>query len=124
MPRRPGPRRRGWRPEHQRRGRGKGRALRAGPGRVGRISAPPAYRMLTGIFGSSARAEQPGRRPRRAKTRPVSDPVGNFAGMTDAEQVVAAYWAAAEARDWETFGSLVAEDVVYEAAQRSEERRV
>ena len=24
--------------------------------------------------------------------------------MTDAHQVVAAYWAAAEARDWETFG--------------------
>jgi ketosteroid isomerase-like protein len=40
--------------------------------------------------------------------------------MTDAEQVVAAYWAAAEARDWETFGSLVAEDVVYEAPQSRE----
>ncbi len=43
--------------------------------------------------------------------------------MTDAKQVVAAYWAAAEARDWETFGSLVAENVVYEAPQSRERVR-
>jgi ketosteroid isomerase-like protein len=43
--------------------------------------------------------------------------------MTDAEHVVAAYWAAAEARDWEAFGSLVAEDVVYEAPQSRERVR-
>ena len=43
--------------------------------------------------------------------------------MTDAEQVVAAYWAAAEARDWATFGSLVAENVVYEAPQSRERVR-
>jgi ketosteroid isomerase-like protein len=34
--------------------------------------------------------------------------------MDDAHDVVAAYWAAAEARDWATFGGLLAEDVVYE----------
>ena len=31
-----------------------------------------------------------------------------------AKEVVAAYWAAAEARDWDAFGTLVAEDVLYE----------
>jgi nucleotidyltransferase/DNA polymerase involved in DNA repair len=43
--------------------------------------------------------------------------------MTDAHQVVAAYWAAAEARDWETFGTLVAEDLVYEGPQARERVR-
>jgi hypothetical protein len=43
--------------------------------------------------------------------------------MTDAADVVAAYWAAAEARDWETFGALVAENVVYEAPQSRERVR-
>jgi hypothetical protein len=43
--------------------------------------------------------------------------------MTDTEQVVAAYWAAAEARDWPTFGALVAEDMVYEAPQSRERVR-
>lgn len=43
--------------------------------------------------------------------------------MTDAAEVVAAYWAAAEARDWATFGSLVAENVVYEAPQSRERVR-
>jgi ketosteroid isomerase-like protein len=33
--------------------------------------------------------------------------------MDDAHDVVAAYWAAAEARDWATLGALLAEDVVY-----------
>jgi predicted ester cyclase len=37
--------------------------------------------------------------------------------MNDAHQVVAAYWAAAESRDWRTFGDLVADEVVYEAPQ-------
>jgi hypothetical protein len=36
---------------------------------------------------------------------------------------VAAYWAAAEARDWETFGALVAEDVLYEGPQTRERVR-
>jgi ketosteroid isomerase-like protein len=35
--------------------------------------------------------------------------------MDDAHRVVARYWAAGEARDWDTFVGLVAEDVVYEA---------
>jgi predicted ester cyclase len=40
-----------------------------------------------------------------------------------AHEVVAAYWAAAEARDWDTFGELIAEDVVYEMAQTGERVR-
>jgi len=43
--------------------------------------------------------------------------------MNDAHQVVAAYWAAAEARDWATFADLVAENVVYEAPQTRERIR-
>jgi predicted ester cyclase len=43
--------------------------------------------------------------------------------MTDAGQVVAAYWAAAEARDWARFGELVAEQVVYEGPQTRERVR-
>jgi predicted ester cyclase len=38
-------------------------------------------------------------------------------------EVVAAYWAAAERRDWDAFGALVAEDVVYEAPQSRERVR-
>ncbi|MGI8446637.1 MAG: nuclear transport factor 2 family protein [Streptosporangiaceae bacterium] len=41
----------------------------------------------------------------------------------DAGQVVAGYWAAAEARDWAAFGALLAEDVVYEAPQTRERVR-
>ncbi|MBO0808826.1 MAG: nuclear transport factor 2 family protein [Actinobacteria bacterium] len=43
--------------------------------------------------------------------------------MHDAHQVVAAYWAAAENRDWDTFAGLVAEQVVYEAPQYRERVR-
>jgi len=43
--------------------------------------------------------------------------------MTQAHQVVAAYWAAAEARDWQAFGSLVTDDVVYEGPQTRERVR-
>jgi hypothetical protein len=46
-----------------------------------------------------------------------------LAAMTVAHQVVAAYWAAAEARDWDTFGDLLAEDVVYQAPQTREQVR-
>jgi hypothetical protein len=35
--------------------------------------------------------------------------------MTDEVDLVTAYWTAAEKRDWDAFGALVAEDVVYEA---------
>lgn len=43
--------------------------------------------------------------------------------MDDAHDVVAAYWAAAEARDWAAFGDLLAEDVVYEGPQTRERVR-
>ena len=43
--------------------------------------------------------------------------------MNDAHQVVAAYWAAAENRDWDTLAGLVAEQVVYEAPQTRERVR-
>jgi hypothetical protein len=40
--------------------------------------------------------------------------------VTTAHQVVAAYWAAAEARDWDAFRSLLADGVVYEGPQARE----
>jgi hypothetical protein len=43
--------------------------------------------------------------------------------MTSAHEVVAAYWAAAEARDWDAFGALVAYDVVYRGPQTREQVR-
>jgi ketosteroid isomerase-like protein len=43
--------------------------------------------------------------------------------MDDAHDVVAAYWAAAEARDWARFAGLLAEDVVYEGPQTRERVR-
>jgi ketosteroid isomerase-like protein len=43
--------------------------------------------------------------------------------MGNAHDAVAAYWAAAEARDWTAFGDLIAEDVVYEAPQTRERVR-
>jgi SnoaL-like domain len=43
--------------------------------------------------------------------------------MYDSHQVVAAYWAAAEARDWPKFAALVAPNVVYEAPQTRERVR-
>ena len=43
--------------------------------------------------------------------------------MGNAHEVVAAYWAAAEARDWAAFGDLIADDVVYEAPQTRERVR-
>ncbi len=42
---------------------------------------------------------------------------------TGAHEVVAAYWATAEARDWETFGALLADDVVYRGPQTREQVR-
>ena len=41
-------------------------------------------------------------------------------GMTSSQALVSAYWAAAEARDWEAFGRLLADDVVYEAPMSRE----
>jgi SnoaL-like domain len=43
--------------------------------------------------------------------------------MTSAHGVVAAYWAAAEARDWDAFGALLADDVVYRNPQTGEQVR-
>jgi SnoaL-like domain len=43
--------------------------------------------------------------------------------MSRAGDVVAAYWAAANERDWSSFAELLAEDVVYEAPQSRERVR-
>jgi ketosteroid isomerase-like protein len=43
--------------------------------------------------------------------------------MRSAHEVVAAYWAAAEARDWDAFGKLLAEDVLYRGPQTREQVR-
>ncbi|MEU4169407.1 nuclear transport factor 2 family protein [Streptomyces sp. NPDC026665] len=40
--------------------------------------------------------------------------------MTDPRKAVEGYWAAAEARDWEAFAELLAEDVVYTLPQTRE----
>jgi len=42
---------------------------------------------------------------------------------TSAREVVAAYWAAAEARDWNAFGALLADDVIYRGPQTREQVR-
>jgi ketosteroid isomerase-like protein len=41
----------------------------------------------------------------------------------DAAVVIQAYWAAANARDWDAFAALLAEDVVYELPQTRERIR-
>lgn len=41
----------------------------------------------------------------------------------DAREVVAAWWAAVDARDWEAAGALLADDVVYEVPQTGERVR-
>ena len=38
---------------------------------------------------------------------------GSLPAIADAHEVVAAFWAAAEARDWDAFGALLADDVLY-----------
>lgn len=43
--------------------------------------------------------------------------------MMTAHDAVAAYWAAAEARDWQAFGELVADDVLYRGPQAREQVR-
>ena|ERR1700735_2766281 len=42
------------------------------------------------------------------------------ARQVDAHQLVAAYWAAADVRDWAAFADLIAEQVIYEAPQTRE----
>jgi len=43
--------------------------------------------------------------------------------MANAHEVIAAYWAAAEARDWDAFGALMSDDVVYRGPQTREQVR-
>jgi ketosteroid isomerase-like protein len=50
-------------------------------------------------------------------------PNGRLQCVTSARDVVAAYWAAANGRDWNAFADLVAEDVVYEGPQTGERVR-
>ncbi len=53
----------------------------------------------------------------------ADDSPGRLPAITDAHQVVAAYWAAAEARDWEAFGALLADDVIYRGPETREQVR-
>jgi hypothetical protein len=48
---------------------------------------------------------------------------GGSPAITNAHEVVAAYWAAAEARDWKAFGALLADDVIYRGPQAREQVR-
>lgn len=43
--------------------------------------------------------------------------------MMSAHDAVAAYWAAADARDWQAFGELLADDVLYQGPQAREQVR-
>ncbi len=43
--------------------------------------------------------------------------------MTNARDIVLAYWRTAEARDWSAFGDLLADDVVYHLPQTGERIR-
>jgi predicted ester cyclase len=48
---------------------------------------------------------------------------GSAPAITSAHEAVAAYWAAAEARDWDAFGALLADDVIYRGPQTREQVR-
>ena len=48
---------------------------------------------------------------------------GSVPALTSAHEVVAAYWAAAEARDWHAVGALLADDVIYRGPQTREQVR-
>ena len=48
---------------------------------------------------------------------------GSLPAITSAHEVVAAYWAAAEARDWNAVGALLADDVIYRGPQAREQVR-
>src|SRR4029077_9149744 len=48
---------------------------------------------------------------------------GRSPAIINAHEVVAAYWAAAEARDWDAFGALLADDVLYRGPQTREQVR-
>lgn len=53
----------------------------------------------------------------------MSDRAGSVPVMTEAHDVIAAYWAAAEARDWDAFSALCADDVLYRGPQTREQVR-
>jgi hypothetical protein len=53
----------------------------------------------------------------------ADESTGSLPAMTNAHEVVAAYWAAAEARDWNAFGALLADDVIYRGPQAREQVR-
>jgi predicted ester cyclase len=48
---------------------------------------------------------------------------GSLPAVPEAHEVVEAYWAAAQARDWNAFGALLADDVVYRGPQTREQVR-
>jgi hypothetical protein len=50
-------------------------------------------------------------------------PGSGLPAVTSAHEVVAAYWVAAEARDWDAFGALLADDVIYRGPQTREQVR-
>lgn len=77
-----------------------------------RISLLPRYKVET------ITPTDPGENPREGATRPQY-----AAAMTSAHEVVAAYWAAAQARDWDAFGALLTDDVVYRGPQTREQVR-
>jgi hypothetical protein len=54
---------------------------------------------------------------------PASAPAATSAHDVVAHDVVAAYWAAAEARDWAAFGALLADEVIYRGPQTREQVR-
>ena len=53
----------------------------------------------------------------------ADESTGSLPAVTSAHEVVAAYWAAAEARDWGAFGALLADDVIYRGPQTREQVR-
>src|ERR1700759_886152 len=53
----------------------------------------------------------------------ADESANHFPAITSAHEVVAAYWAAAEARDWHAFGALLADDVLYRGPQTREQVR-
>jgi predicted ester cyclase len=53
----------------------------------------------------------------------LSQDADEMPAITNAHEVVAAYWAAAEARDWDAFGALLADDVTYRGPQTREQVR-
>src|SRR6185437_14862474 len=64
-----------------------------------------------------------GRRTRRSRRREPGAAAENLRRLRQTRPSIPAYWAAAEARDWEAFGALLADDVVYHGPQTREQVR-